>query len=238
MHTITKYKHNFLSVTLNTVTFVYAHLWKMMKVNGLHTERIYKNEAFWLECISKAQQFFKTCLLPEILGKYYTRPNSSLTQVTDSGQPSSNDSLESRCGDTDHSQTLGNSSNSSESIDMSDASGTNRLSRSNTTNDADGTSRASKSKSTNDSRVSRSNTTNNASGTSRVSSSNTTNDADGISRASRSNNVNNASGTSRSRVSRSSTLDLRPSTSNSMRSVLMMTRNQHTATVMDLTKAR
>ena len=41
---------------------------------GLHIERIYKNEAFWLECISKAEQFFKACLLPEILGKYYTRP--------------------------------------------------------------------------------------------------------------------------------------------------------------------
>ena len=186
---------------------------------GLHIERIYKNEAFWLECISKAQQFFKTCLLPEILGKYYTRPNSSLTQVTDSGQPSSNDSLKSKCGDTDHSQTLGNSSNSSESIDMSDASGTNRLSRTNTTNDADGTSRAFRSKSTNGSRAYSSNTTNDASGTSRVSSSNTTNDADGISRASRSNNMNDASGTSRSRVPRSSTLDLRPCTSNSMRSV-------------------
>ena len=55
---------------------------------GLHIERIYKNEIFWLECISKAEQFFKTCLLPEILGKYYTRSNSNLTQVTDNEQPS------------------------------------------------------------------------------------------------------------------------------------------------------
>ena len=30
---------------------------------------------FWDECVTKAKQFFMTCLLPEILGKWYTRPS-------------------------------------------------------------------------------------------------------------------------------------------------------------------
>ena len=40
----------------------------------LHIERIYKDETFWDECLAKAKQFFMTCLLPELLGKWYTRP--------------------------------------------------------------------------------------------------------------------------------------------------------------------
>ena len=83
---------------------------------GLHIERIYKNEGFWLECISKAEQFFKTCLLPEILGKYYTRPNSDLTQVTDNEQPSTS-------GNND-TQKLSTSSHSSETINTGGISGT------------------------------------------------------------------------------------------------------------------
>ena len=87
---------------------------------GLHIERIYKNEAFWLERISKVERFFKTCLLPEILGKYYTWPNSNLTQVTDNEQPSISDI------DT---QKLSTSSNSSET-NTGDASGTSSKSTS------------------------------------------------------------------------------------------------------------
>ena len=40
----------------------------------LHIERIYKDETFWDECLAKAKQFFMTCLLPELLGKWYTCP--------------------------------------------------------------------------------------------------------------------------------------------------------------------
>ena len=89
---------------------------------GLHIERIYKNETFWSDCISKAEQFFKTCLLPEILGKYYTRPNSILTQVTDNAQPSINDI------DT---QKLSTSSVNSEASNADDASGSSSKSASN-----------------------------------------------------------------------------------------------------------
>ena len=133
IHTTTRSKHNFLSVMLSIVTFVYVHL----KSKGLHIERIYKNEAFWLECISKAEQFFKTCLLPEILGKYYTEPNSILTQVTDNEQSSINDT------DT---QKLSTSSINSETSNTGDASGSSSKSTSNTGD----TSNSSSSKSTSD----------------------------------------------------------------------------------------
>lgn len=39
-----------------------------------HIERIYKNTNFWQDCVSKAEVFFRNCLLPELLGNWYTRP--------------------------------------------------------------------------------------------------------------------------------------------------------------------
>lgn len=53
---------------------------------GIHTERILKDEQFWNDCVVKAQTFFKTCILPELLGKWYTRPSSDIQ--TDSPGPS------------------------------------------------------------------------------------------------------------------------------------------------------
>ena len=44
---------------------------------GIHIERIYKNDKFWAECVLQAEHFFKTCLLPKLLGNWYTRPNVS-----------------------------------------------------------------------------------------------------------------------------------------------------------------
>lgn len=42
---------------------------------NVHIERIYKNHSFWNEeCVPKARLFFRTCLLPELLGNWYTRP--------------------------------------------------------------------------------------------------------------------------------------------------------------------
>ena len=41
----------------------------------IHIERIYRNNTFWKDhCLPKAEAFFKTCLLPELLGGWYTRP--------------------------------------------------------------------------------------------------------------------------------------------------------------------
>ena len=36
--------------------------------SGVHIERIYKNLTIWEECVKKAQDFFKICLLPELMG--------------------------------------------------------------------------------------------------------------------------------------------------------------------------
>ena len=43
---------------------------------SLYTERIYPDSDFWHTCIDKATHFFRICILPEILGKWYTRPFS------------------------------------------------------------------------------------------------------------------------------------------------------------------
>lgn len=43
--------------------------------NGLHIERISKDEEFWSDCVSKAHILFRTSILPELLGKWYTRSN-------------------------------------------------------------------------------------------------------------------------------------------------------------------
>ena len=40
----------------------------------IHIERIFADEQFWSECIEKSSHFFKVCILPEILGRWYSRP--------------------------------------------------------------------------------------------------------------------------------------------------------------------
>ena len=42
--------------------------------DGLHIERISKDFEFWNDCTKKAETFFLTSILPELLGKWYTRP--------------------------------------------------------------------------------------------------------------------------------------------------------------------
>ena len=41
--------------------------------DGLYIERVFKDMEFWDGCVSKAEHFFRTALLPELLGKWYTR---------------------------------------------------------------------------------------------------------------------------------------------------------------------
>ena len=42
--------------------------------NGIHIERIERNLNFWTNCIDKAHHFFRTSLLPELMGNWYSRP--------------------------------------------------------------------------------------------------------------------------------------------------------------------
>ena len=42
--------------------------------DNMHIERLSKNFTFWSDRLSKAEIFIRTCILPELLGKWYTRP--------------------------------------------------------------------------------------------------------------------------------------------------------------------
>ena len=52
---------------------------------NIHIEHIQKDEELWKDCITRSEHFFVTCLLPEVLGHWYTRP---LVSSMDEGQPS------------------------------------------------------------------------------------------------------------------------------------------------------
>jgi len=41
--------------------------------SAVHIQRIYPNEDFWLEKVSKVKQFFATAILPKLVGKFYSR---------------------------------------------------------------------------------------------------------------------------------------------------------------------
>ena len=38
-----------------------------------HYERIYPDIEFWSNCLKKCKDFFRLCLLPELVGKFYSR---------------------------------------------------------------------------------------------------------------------------------------------------------------------
>jgi len=53
-----------------------------------HIERIFRDTEFWEACLEKARCFFHTCLLPEILGHWYTRPLVKSSSTSDSNTTS------------------------------------------------------------------------------------------------------------------------------------------------------
>ena len=58
-----------------------------------HIERITRDDEFWKDCLIKAKTFFTTCLLPELLGNWYTRPvlkSSNSDQNTTTSQSNEN----------------------------------------------------------------------------------------------------------------------------------------------------
>lgn len=46
-----------------------------------HIERINPDVEFWELALMKAKKFFSLCILPELLGKWYTRPSTPPTQL-------------------------------------------------------------------------------------------------------------------------------------------------------------
>lgn len=61
----------------------------------LHIERIVADDDLWLDCISRCNDFFNICLLPELLGRWYSRSctremsidTAAVTNVNESRQP-------------------------------------------------------------------------------------------------------------------------------------------------------
>ena len=58
-------------------------------MQGLHIELITRQQTFWEENKRKADYSFRTCLLPEILGNWFTRDSISTSGSIDSELPSS-----------------------------------------------------------------------------------------------------------------------------------------------------
>ena len=42
--------------------------------SDIYIERIHKNQVFWDDCVKKAKNVFNACLLPELIGHWYTQP--------------------------------------------------------------------------------------------------------------------------------------------------------------------
>lgn len=65
----------------------------------VHIERIYPDEQFWLECVEKAQLFFSNAILPELIGKWFSRPPPVSTSVLSSvlNVPTTSDKEEQYC---------------------------------------------------------------------------------------------------------------------------------------------
>ena len=53
----------------------------------VYIERIYPDESFWLENVSRVKHFFVTSILPELIGKFYSR-TSELVSVPQTPPPS------------------------------------------------------------------------------------------------------------------------------------------------------
>ena len=71
--TTTKFRPSYFVCGLNSCDFCVCTFVEDHEGDGLYIEHIYKDQRFWVECVTQAEYFFKTCLLPEIVGKWYTR---------------------------------------------------------------------------------------------------------------------------------------------------------------------
>jgi len=46
-----------------------------------HLERVYPDAEFWQKCLEKASAFFSVCILPELIGKFYSRPSLAVAEA-------------------------------------------------------------------------------------------------------------------------------------------------------------
>lgn len=45
-------------------------------------ERIYPDEDFWLDCVSRVKALFENSILPELMGKWFSRPPAPASTVS------------------------------------------------------------------------------------------------------------------------------------------------------------
>ena len=45
-------------------------------------ERVLPDEVFWIDCVKKSEAFFTSCIFPELLGKWYSKPLVPVSAAT------------------------------------------------------------------------------------------------------------------------------------------------------------
>ena len=73
MHTTTRSKPRFLAAKCSIVTVICTFPHDQCEPS-MHTERIFPNEELWSTCLCKSAEFFHLCVLPELVGRWYSRP--------------------------------------------------------------------------------------------------------------------------------------------------------------------
>lgn len=68
--------------------------------SAMHIDRIHKNHEFWNNCVNKANWFFRTCLLPELMGSWLTRPFVVESSEGHTSQASEGLNSQNKIGDT------------------------------------------------------------------------------------------------------------------------------------------
>ena len=59
---------------------------------NIHIERIFPDHTFWSNCVTKSAEFFKVCILTELLGRWYTRSTVIHSTGTENNPLNSNPS--------------------------------------------------------------------------------------------------------------------------------------------------
>ena len=52
----------------------------MWTQKDIHIERVYPDESFWITNIDRASLIFKRALMPEIIGRFFSRPSAATSQ--------------------------------------------------------------------------------------------------------------------------------------------------------------
>lgn len=77
----------------------------------LEYERIFPDEEFWLDCVSRVEALFINSIVPELLGKWFSRPprltDSSSTAAPNTPQAGTSSEVYCYCGGPDVGDMLG-----------------------------------------------------------------------------------------------------------------------------------